>query len=161
MTLSEYLSLPPIELLPAPHINAAPNGGCWIDGLLEGSMHHHHVIPRAFGGEHGPQVKICSACHDAIHDIAKKNMTVAQYLQNPEAKRALSFWSVTDQERANYLAAVIRKAEQTIRNSAHKRVTMSLNLSAQENDKLVALARRYGLSKENTLRRLLMEAPML
>jgi microcompartment protein CcmL/EutN len=36
----------------------------------KGHLASHHVIPREFGGTHGPQVAICGSCHSGIHAAA-------------------------------------------------------------------------------------------
>jgi hypothetical protein len=37
---------------------------CGVNGIIE----MHHVIRRAQGGHHGPQIPLCRECHQAHHD---------------------------------------------------------------------------------------------
>ena len=53
------------------HINSEDK--CWICGS-DLSLEYHHIIPRAYGGEHGPQVGLCADHHSAIHLLAESDL---------------------------------------------------------------------------------------
>jgi hypothetical protein len=48
---------------------------CWVcatkfnANLVE---ERHHIIPRAYGGEDGPQVSLCSDHHTQLHEVGKR-----------------------------------------------------------------------------------------
>lgn len=48
---------------------------CWVcerkftANLVE---ERHHIIPRAYGGQDGPQVSLCSDHHTVLHEIGKR-----------------------------------------------------------------------------------------
>lgn len=41
---------------------------CWVCGAS--STEDHHVVPRTYGGENGPQVSLCGNCHTCLHHIS-------------------------------------------------------------------------------------------
>lgn len=42
---------------------------CIICGTIK-SIHEHHIVPRAYGGENGPTVNICAIHHNIVHSAA-------------------------------------------------------------------------------------------
>lgn len=42
---------------------------CWVCGTY-GNLELHHVIPRSYGGENGPQVQVCGTCHTGVHALS-------------------------------------------------------------------------------------------
>lgn len=46
---------------------------CWVHGGV-GSIEYHHIVPQAYGGEHGPQVALCGNCHTGIHLLSYKQL---------------------------------------------------------------------------------------
>lgn len=135
---------------------------CWICSV-KGTMHSHHVIPRNAGGNNGPQVLICNKCHEGIHDVAKKyknkgfrtNSTnyINEYSNLPEAK---TIWKTpAAMTKVIYLVNIIIDAEGLAGKSDNKSVKMNLTLTGRENLQLIQIARSMGLSKVNTLKRLI------
>lgn len=48
---------------------------CWVCSIaFHASLveERHHIIPRAYGGEDGPQVSLCSDHHTVLHEIGKR-----------------------------------------------------------------------------------------
>lgn len=48
---------------------------CWVcTRLFNANLveERHHIIPRAYGGEDGPQVSLCSDHHTTLHEIGKR-----------------------------------------------------------------------------------------
>lgn len=122
-------------------------GGCWIDRTVDTSLHDHHVIPQAAGGRDGPQVRICSDCHNAIHDAADKGLDVIDYIELPDAKKR---WTTRQAvARAGYLIRTIRTALEVARQSANKTTGVNLKLNGEENARLEYLAQRLRCSKYN------------
>lgn len=35
---------------------------------VQGDLHRHHLVPRAYGGEHFPTVMLCPDCHGQVHN---------------------------------------------------------------------------------------------
>lgn len=45
------------------------NQKCQLCSMTSG-VDMHHEVPRAYGGEHGPQVPLCSGHHTLVHNLA-------------------------------------------------------------------------------------------
>jgi hypothetical protein len=52
-----------------------------------GRLTNHHLVPRTRGGQDGPTVRICSDCHDAIHEMFS-NKELAERFPSLAALRA-------------------------------------------------------------------------
>lgn len=64
------------------------------------SLHVHHVVPRAYGGERGPTVVLCSHHHSLVHKLAVRREMDANV---PEAHRDIL---------ARLVANIVRSEEQ-------------------------------------------------
>lgn len=66
---------------------------CWVCPSKDG-LNDHHVIPQAYGGEHGPQVTVCATHHTFIHAVAvrplaERQPAVMEHTQNPDQRNKL------------------------------------------------------------------------
>lgn len=132
-------------------------GGCWIDGTVDTSLHDHHLIPQNAGGTNGPQARICSDCHNAIHHAAELEVTAEEYVKLRDCKKDWSKFGPATMARANFLIQVIMRSEAIAATSANKTTKVGMTLSAVENNKLEYLARRFGMSKTKVIRHLIMK----
>lgn len=67
---------------------------CWVCPSKDG-LNDHHVVPQAYGGEHGPQVTLCATHHTFIHSIAlrplaERGPAVVEHTSNPDQQAKLS-----------------------------------------------------------------------
>ena len=123
-------------------------GGCLVCKTLTPPFHTHHVIPRASGGNDGPLAFLCNDCHEAIHDAAKKFVAASEYSNLESAKK---IWKPENFPAADRLVKIIVDSENLTRGNSNKTVSMSINLTGKQNEKLMALASRLQLSKSDTL----------
>ena len=122
---------------------------CWVcqrkfDQNL--TDHDHHIIPRAFGGADGPQVRICSPHHQLLHAlatvlVANGRVTVAD-LDVPTAERVM------------FLASRAAMAELRTEAEPNKRILTSFYLSQTDN---AALAKRLARTTPRLSKQALME----
>lgn len=66
---------------------------CWVCKETDG-LNNHHCVPRAYGGENGPQVTLCATHHTFIHTVALKKRSfheglVHENTTNPEQRQKL------------------------------------------------------------------------
>lgn len=131
------------------------NGGCWICSELKSSFNDHHIIPRNAGGTNGPQVHICSACHDAIHHASQLKLTSEDYsLRNDAKQRWITLESKT---RSAFLINLIINSESHAKKSENKSIVLTVRLTGKDNKKLEYLSKRMKLSKQETLIKLIQE----
>lgn len=103
---------------------------CWVCQLkLSDSGGHpscvrneHHIVPRAYGGEDGPTVSLCSADHDLLHVIAEAMIARTSY------EDLLSGFGRDKTLRILYLSSVIKKADAAIGLDPNKRFIVNLEL---------------------------------
>ena len=114
------------------------------------TSHDHHVIPRAFGGTNGPQVRICTSHHGLLHAVAQ--VLVAN------GKVDISDLDKTAAARLMFLATRAALAEMVTSNEPNKRVLTSFYLPASTNDELLKrLARTSPRMSKQTLLELLVK----
>lgn len=132
---------------------------CWACGVdvrrnPNTKANDHHIIPRAYGGEDGPQVTLCSAHHSMLHDIE-----VAWYAKRDAQARAL-IESMTGQSeqlllRVLWLASRVYLAHVTFESDHNRRVPVSVRLAKEDLALLNQLTKTLGLSREKVLRQAL------
>lgn len=121
---------------------------CWVcfKDFVNLQVEHHHIVPRAYGGEKGPTVSLCCDCHTIAHKTAdslfsKGNPVVP--LANPMAR-----------ERALYLAQVICNARSAIENlnSENKRYVYSGFFDGKTHARLVRLAAYLKMPQQKVIK---------
>lgn len=126
------------------------------DGLPTGnglSLERHHIIPRAFGGEKGPIVDLCSSDHQLLHSVALCMTSKKPYLQlmsslNGEHKKAIM-----------WLASRVAAAYEATKNDPNKRVQVTLVLNAALAAKLDKVTKTLNVnSRTSAIEALINEA---
>jgi hypothetical protein len=97
----------------------------------------HHVIPVAYGGRDGPQVRLCSSHHTALHTIALRF-----YTSNPFYDLLSS--DPDSNERLLYLASVAYNARLAVENDPNKKRVLVLALTGETNERLIRLKTVYN-----------------
>lgn len=138
-----------LEQLFSDPINITPGvkndfGSCWICGSKD-SQHEHHVIPRAYGGEKGPTVVICSPCHDRVHSL-----DIISGKCNDET------WD-DSHRKIYYLQHFIQKAKRTVDGDPNKTTSISIRMPAHVDRRLTKLAKYLGKNKADTMMSAVME----
>lgn len=108
----------------------------------------HHVVPRAYGGEDGPQVPLCLAHHDLTHLVAVKMIACKDY-------HCLLPLDPSHRQRLIALATLIKLAHSKFNQDPSKRLTLSIGMSRDEASQLKTLASTYGLSKSDLVKLLI------
>lgn len=124
---------------------------CWVCKTKFGSgleKHYHHIVPRAFGGEDGPQITLCTAHHDILHKIANK------IVSNKDYSRYLTEDASTNRRLLD-LANVAARAELAFRDDPNKKTKVPLTLDGATHAKLKDLAKYNGLSQQKYIAKLL------
>jgi hypothetical protein len=118
---------------------------CWLCGDSS-SLHEHHIIPQAYGGVDGPLVTLCATCHNGVHHVA-----------DGRSEMRPTSWDRPDRLfKSQFLTGSIVKARILSSKSANKKVTVTLELSANEAMMLDFLKSQSGSSSRvNTLRDLI------
>ena len=112
--------------------------------------HDHHVIPRAFGGLNGPQVRICSPHHNLLHALAESLVT--------NHRVTVDDLDATVAERVMFLATRAALAQLRTSNEPTKRVITSFYLTAADNQAMLdRLARTSPRMSKQTLMELLVK----
>ena len=122
---------------------------CWAceERFSQNLTHHdHHIIPRAFGGDKGPQVRICSPHHQLLHALA--DTLVAN------GRVRLDDLNPSTAERVLFLATRVALAEIRTGDQPTKRVLTSFYLTAADNNALLA---RLARTRPKTTKQALME----
>lgn len=119
---------------------------CWVcsSGIR---FNEHHVIPRAFGGENGPQVTLCSDHHELIHAIAN------EIYPNDNPLDALSEHPIEYLGKLSFLVRAINNARRAIdADPRNKKVTFSTVFNHEEHKMLKQLVKTYrsqGLTSQD------------
>lgn len=139
--------------LPHGKVTAHENGGCWVCSVKNASWNNHHIIPRNAGGTNGPQVQICSACHDGLHHAATLRLAPEDYSLKSDAKQK---WSNQEaRQRSGFLISLVLKTETLAKQSENKTTVLTLKLTGDLDRKLTYLSKRFSLSKTDTLLKIL------
>lgn len=118
-------------------------GGCWICGNRDGA-HYHHIIPRAYGGTHGPQVRLCAVCHDGVHKVADQGLESARTVLPDVSGAALTC--------VKQLATIINKAKDVTGKDKNKAIVFSTRFNAATNRKLKQLVQATKQNQEAVVR---------
>jgi acyl CoA:acetate/3-ketoacid CoA transferase len=115
----------------------------------------HHVVPRAYGGEAGPQITLCGSHHQLIHTMGLcqlKQLTAHSDESTIDEAAEKSFQSLTDQgkQRATYLASVISKAGFAVVSDSNKTIKYSGELTAEQNRKINAIKLSLGVRSKHS-----------
>lgn len=108
---------------------------CWVCGVKFSHSvkeHHHHVVPRAYGGVDGPQVSLCDSHHSALHEIALRLYSKKPYftLLTPDPAK---------NKRLMYLASVAYNARLATENDPNKKPLLVESVRKETLDKLKKL----------------------
>lgn len=139
--------------LPHGKVTAHDRGGCWVCGVKNVSFNAHHIIPRNAGGTNGPQVQICSECHDGLHHAAHLVISADDYALRPDAKQ--KWVSMESRQRAEFLIQLVRRSQEVASRSENKTTKVTLTLTGEQDRKLTYLSRRLGMSKADTIAHLI------
>lgn len=137
---------------------------CWVH-LDVGSIEYHHIVPRTYGGEHGPQVAICGNCHTGIHGMAWKSMlfdgTIQDMVQQLNLVEQFAMDWISQRflrskhrelvlVRAWALSEVIYRARMLTAGdeSGNKMVKFQKTLTGAESKMLKVLAKSYGVTQD-------------
>lgn len=147
---------------------------CWVH-LGRGSIEYHHIVPRAYGGENGPQVALCGNCHTGIHNLSFKSLLFDGQLAGHEkilslTKEFASDWipssALKSKEqnrilvRAWGLANVIfksRKLVNTADEEGNKKIQFHTTFDGEENRMLKVLKTSYGVNQDQLIKLALRE----
>lgn len=102
-------------------------GWCQICDAEVVKSHLHHVIPRAYGGESGPTVELCSNHHNMIHDIA----TAIIYGRTDDVLNRGRWRNPDERGRALRLVEAIVRAQRS-RGSQQYKVTLTLDQESRK-----------------------------
>lgn len=123
-------------------------GGCWVCGSKL-NPEYHHIIPRAYGGEKGPQVRLCSIDHAAIDRAVSLGVNkVAQ------ARPGLGADGLT---RLAALAKLVISAAKATKGDPNKSIAFNDRFPAVTAKKLKALVRLTNSSQQAVVRQAINE----
>ena len=119
---------------------------------MSASLHHHHVIPQAFGGVEGPQVPLCGDCHTNIHAHA---LAILSFKKSGGKSKVKQFWLSEETER-NALPLVSKIVDAALNYSGSKEYKMVCTLDSDTYNALKFLKKDLGqTSLEATLKYLI------
>lgn len=132
------------------HINS--EGKCWICGSTL-SLEYHHIIPRAYGGEHGPQVGLCADHHSAIHLLSESDIDKVG-LDALTIFKGLSKIGLT---KAIELAIIIIRARHATKDDQNKTAVFMDRFPAKTRNQLKRLASYYKTNQKKVVRQAIEE----
>lgn len=125
--------------------------GCPLGGDVQ--THLHHVIPRAFGGEKGPTVALCTNDHNLLHNVA---LCLTGKRSHSDLVAGLVG---THKQNVMWLATRVAVAFEATKNDPNKRVQVSFILSAKKAAKLDSLMKIFNVgSRQAAVERLIHDA---
>ena len=91
----------------------------------------HHVIPRAYGGKHGPLISLCDSCHTRVHKIANSLPANDSSICNnlPDSVKSKLTW----------LATVVYDAKKATANDPNKQLPVTFKISRMEAQRIERL----------------------
>lgn len=125
-------------------INRREDGTCWICCRVPG-QERHHIIPRAYGGEHGPLVDLCGNHHKGgVHRLADEGLESLNAVFPDVSGPGLQV--------AKQCAIAIVKAKALVKGDANKTTVYSDRMPARTNRQLKALARAFKRPQTDVVR---------
>jgi hypothetical protein len=100
------------------------------------SLHGHHVIPRAYGGDNSPIVTLCAVCHNLVHKYALIK-------------------DLTDYElpgKMRYLVLKIKQAKALTQEDKNKKLNFHANFEPEYAIMIRQLCDKYGKSQQDIIR---------
>lgn len=120
---------------------------CWVcKRPFNHSLLHedHHVVPCAYGGADGPQVRICSPHHTALHTIALRLYSGKPFFElltpDPDTNQRLL-----------YLASVAYNAKLAVSKDPNKKRVLVLALKGDTYERMARLKTVYRKFSQQTL----------
>ena len=132
-------------------MNSIFSDHCWACGARfvtadppgTANEERHHIVPRAFGGENGPQVSLCDSCHSKVHKLA---LNLVQDTSGWFASRE-------HEQKIRYLANVIANAKKAVQFDPNKKFPVSFKISRTEVEMIERLKSIFGVkSRDDVLR---------
>ena len=122
--------------------------GCALGGDVQ--KHEHHVIPRAFGGEKGPTVELCTNCHNLLHSVALCITGKKPY------KHLVDALGEANRQQIMWLATRVAVAYEVTKDDPNKRVQVNMILTARKAEKLDMLMKIFNVgSRQAALEKLI------
>lgn len=112
---------------------------CTICLCKDSVMHSHHVVPQSRGGVDGPQIILCSTCHNVLH--ANAVFLCSQIRQN-KRRDPKTFWkNGEDYDRAQPFLEVLVQAllKPTSEGGREHLLSVTINTGLFERVKLLQL----------------------
>ena len=116
----------------------------------------HHVIPRAFGGNDGPQVRLCSDHHSLLHKMAIMLVPEKQ-ADLAHIQQFLIGLTTTTAKRTMYLACTAALAERKFSADPNRGVPVSLSIPNNLLIKCKAAARHLNMPMSALIKEALAE----
>ena len=113
---------------------------CTVCNCTSAALHHHHVIPQAFGGVDGPQVPLCGDCHTSIHAHA---LALLAFKRSGGKSKVKQFWQTEDLEQ-RALPLVSKIVEAALNYSGSKEYKMVCALDTETYNCLKFLKKDLG-----------------
>lgn len=135
---------------------------CWCCGKLladkggspEVIRNSHHLVPRAYGGVDGPEIQLCSAHHDLLHQYATKLIA-----GDTEFMRVARLTGSTAISRCLRLALIVVKAYNAFGGSPNKKTEVRVTgWDPSELDDLNKLTKYFDLTRSQVIRHLVSAA---
>lgn len=98
----------------------------------------HHVVPRAYGGTHGPLVDLCSDHHALIHRVA-----IMLEGDREEIKTALAGHNTKEIRVVLHYAEIVFNAKMLTKDDPNKRSQITLTLGAHHRRLVSELRKVY------------------
>jgi len=102
---------------------------CWVcnarfvgQGGTE-TRHDHHMVPRAYGGNDGPTVTVCTKHHTKLHVIAVCIKAKKPYFEQLKGEPQEII------KKLMYLATIVVDAEMATRNDPNKQAQVNITLN--------------------------------
>jgi hypothetical protein len=116
---------------------------CWCC-TSKFSLHDHHVVPREHGGNNGPTVTICASCHNIVHRIASRIVTLKSDAPITELRPLQT--SGYDVKKLGYLIGVIVRSQQTLKKLGPqpKKLGLVVKLDDEQRRKFLQLKKTLG-----------------
>lgn len=112
---------------PSAHPKTIALDHCWVCATKfiggQAMKEEHHMVPRAYGGLHGPTVTLCDTHHTLVHKVAKvygRHQTLVLHLSDHERTKV------------DHLAQIIVNAELKTKGDPNKAAVVTVELSGHQ-----------------------------